>query len=417
MKGFEAVIGYQREKAELMQICDMIKNKEYYSRLGANLPRGVLIDGEPGLGKTLLATAFIKESGLEHFIVRRTCKDGEFVKELELTFESAKNLGKPCIVLLDDMDKFTTTEKSREEYVAVQTCIDNVKDCEVFVIATINDDREIPDSLLRAGRFDKRINLVTPRGDDSCKIINYYMDQKNFLSDMNREDASKMMEGHSCAELETIIIEAAIYAGYERKEKIELDHLIRAYLRQAHSFDAIEDETDPEELERVAYHEAGHLVMLDLILEDSVGMATVSSKRGGFVKRCKSLKRRPHETLVALAGKASVELKYGWIASGAQSDIRKASHLISGGYSESATGGFALCDEFSNRESPESTYRREVASAARMEEYLFKAKEILASNMEYVEKVAKALIEKRVLLNSDVKKIRESVVIKRVDIA
>jgi hypothetical protein len=183
------------------------------------------------------------------------------------------------------------------------------------------------------------------------------------------------------------------------------------------TFDAFEEEVDPEELEVVAYHEAGHLIMLDIIKEGSVGIASISSHDGGFVKRCEAVKRRPYEVLVALAGKAAAELKYGWVASGAQSDIRKAVHLVDDGYCDSATGGLALVDAATFHESPESAYQRETVTAARTEEYLFKAKQIIASNMEYLEKVARALMEKRVLLNSDVKKIRDTVVINRVDIA
>lgn len=417
MREFDAVIGYQKEKAELMQICDMLKNREYYEKLGATLPRGVLIEGEPGVGKTLLATAFLKESGLKSYIVRRTRKDGDFTESLERIFEEAKK-NQPSIVLLDDMDKFTTSEKSREEYVAVQTCIDGVKGQGVFVIATINEKKEIPDSLLRAGRFDRHIKMQTPRGKDSYNIISYYMDKKGFLPETNRDDVAKMLEGNTCAELETVINEAAIYAGYERKEKIELEHLVKAYLRQRFDFDAFdEEETDPEELETVAYHEAGHLIMLDIIKEGAVGLASVSCHDGGFVKRCERLKRRPHEVLVALAGKAAAELKFGWVASGAQSDIHKAVHMIGDGYSDSATGGFAFADTSAYRESPESSFQRETVTAARAEEYLFKAKQIIAANMEYLEKVARALMEKRVLLNSDVKKIRDTVVINHIDIA
>ncbi len=417
MGKFDSIIGYQKQKAELMQICDMLKNKEYYEKLGARIPHGVLVIGEPGLGKTLLATTFLEESGLKSYVVRRTRKDGEFVENLEKIFEEAK-ANQPSIILLDDMDKFTTSEKNREEFVAVQTCIDGIKEQDVFVIATINDRKEIPDSLLRAGRFDRHIVLRTPEGEDSCKIINYYMDKKSFLSEMNRDDAAKMLEGMTCAELETVINEAAIYAGYERKEKIELEHLIKAYLRQEHSFDAFEDETDEEELEKVAYHEAGHLVILDIINEGAVGLATVNSKEGGFVKRCKKIKRRPHEALIVLGGKAAAELKFGWIASGTHSDIHKVTHLINDGYRFNAIGGFSIADTAgSERESQDSTHQREVVTAARLEEYLFKAKEIIAANMEYVDRVAKALMEKRVLLNSDVKKIRDSVVIKKIDIA
>ena len=416
MKNFDGIIGYQKEKAEILQICDMLKNREYYEGLGAKLPRGVLIEGEPGVGKTLLATAFLKESGLKSYVVRRSRKGGEFAEALERIFEEAK-ANQPSIVLLDDMDKFTINDKNREEYVAVQTCIDSVKGENVFVIATVNETKNIPDSLLRAGRFDRRIRMKVPRGKDSYNIISYFMDQKGFLPETNRDDVAKMLEGNTCAELETVINEAAIYAGYERKDKIELEHLVRAYLKQRFNFDAFDEDEDPKELEMVAYHEAGHLIVLDIIKEGSVGLASISAQDGGFVKRCETLKRRPYEVLVALAGKAAAELKYGWVASGAMSDIRKATSMVSDGYGDSATGGFALADVSRFHESPDATHQREIVTSARTEEYLFKAKEIIAANMEYLEKVARALIEKRVLLNSDVKKIRESVVIKHVDIA
>ena len=416
MKAMDKIIGYSSIKRELGQISDTLKNREAYDKLGVSSPRGLLLYGEPGVGKSLMAAAIIEESGRPAYICRKDKPNGDFVKYIKETFDKAAE-NAPSIVFLDDMDKFTANEKSREEYVAVQTCIDSVKGEKVFVVATINESKNIPESLLRAGRFDRRIKMAVPRGKDSYNIISYFMDKKGFLPETNRDDVAKMLEGNTCAELETVINEASIYAGYERKEKIELEHLVKAYLRQSFDFDAFEEETDPEELEMVAYHEAGHLIVLDIIKEGSVGLASVSSQNGGFVKRCERLKRRPHEVLVALAGKAAAELKFGWVASGAQSDIRKATHLVDDGYGDSATGGFALVDIGRFHESPESAYQRETVAAARTEEYLFKAKEIIAANMEYLERVAKALMEKRVLLNSDVKKIRESVVIKRVDIA
>ena len=405
-----------REKKELEQICDMLKNRERYQKLGAKLPQGILIDGVPGIGKTLLATSFLKDSGLKGYIVRRSKKNGDFITHLEEIFEEAKK-NAPSIILLDDMDKFATDEKDNEPFITVQTCIDSVKDSEVFVIATTNKSRSLPESLLRAGRFDRKITMSVPRGEDSLKIINYYMQQKKFPKDINRDDIAKMLEGSSCAAFETILNEAAVIAGFEQKERIEMEHIVRAYVKE-NGFETVDNESsDPDEEERVAYHEAGHILMLDIINEGTVGFACVKSDERGFVKRCKELKRRPYEILVSLSGKAAAELKYGWVASGTRSDLSRAVHFLESGYEGSAIGGLAFLEKGSGRESETLKGQREAIVGARLEEYLFKAKEIIASNMEYLEGLAKALLEKKVLLNSEIKAIRDSVTIKKVDIA
>lgn len=146
MSEFDKIIGYDAIKEELMQLCDMIHNTDIYRKLGAKMSRGLLLHGEPGVGKSLMAMSFIKESGRNSYIIRRNKHDGDFINEIKGVFSKAAQ-NAPSIILLDDMDKFVVEDKSKEEYVAVQACIDEVSSLDVYVIATANSIRDIPRSL------------------------------------------------------------------------------------------------------------------------------------------------------------------------------------------------------------------------------------------------------------------------------
>ena len=153
MSEFNKIIGYKDVKSELIRLCDIIKNGEKYKTLGVVLAGGMLLDGDPGVGKTLMANCFIQESGRRAFICRKNKPDGEFVNEIKRIFnEAAENA--PSIILLDDMDKFANGDdnhKNAVEYVTVQSCIDEIKGKDVFVLATTNGTRNLPASLIRAG--------------------------------------------------------------------------------------------------------------------------------------------------------------------------------------------------------------------------------------------------------------------------
>ena len=232
-KEFSVVIGYEPIKHELKRIIDIMNNPQKYRDLGVSTPRGVLLDGKPGLGKTLMANCFINASGRKAFVCRKDKPDGDFVKEIRRVYEEAKN-NAPSIVFLDDMDKFANEDEEHlnaEEFVTIQSCIDETKNVEVFTIATTNDLRCLPKSLLRAGRFDKNFRLTSPKGEDAEKIIQYYLSQKKFVDDVNVKQIARMLAGSSCAELETVINEAGIYAGFENKTKIDMDDIVRASMR------------------------------------------------------------------------------------------------------------------------------------------------------------------------------------------
>lgn len=423
MSAFDKVIGYETIKNELLQICDMIHNKERYEALGAKLPQGILLYGDPGLGKTLMAKSFIEESGLGAYTVRRNKSNDDFIGNITDTFEKAKGKA-PCIVFLDDMDKFANEDSNHrdaEEYVAVQSGIDEVKNCEVFVLATANEMGKLPGSLIRSGRFDRKIEVCCPNNKDAEEIISHYLSDKKMSDNVNMEDLSKMISYSSCAELETIVNEAAINAAYERKTSIEMSDIVKSVLRmQYHSPDNY-TKVSAEDLKKTALHEAGHIVVSEVICSGVVGLASIRSAGrssvGGFIHHCKDLPRRPYHVLVSLAGKAAVELYYSEsCASGCQSDINQAFNLIRDGLSESGTHGFGMIDLstrcFDTSESLNS--RNEAVTHAELERFMYKTRDILLKNRDFLEKATEALIEKETLLYSDIQAIRNSVTITEV---
>ena len=420
MSAFEKVIGYESIKNELMQICDMVHNKERYAALGARMPIGVLLHGDPGIGKTLMAKCFIEECGINTYTLRSNKGTDKFVDEITEVFEKAKK-NSQSIIFLDDMDKFANDDQNHrdaKEYVAVQAGIDSVKGNDVFVIATTNDICKLPLSLTRSGRFDRVIYMQPPTKHDAAKIIKHYLKNKRLSNSVNFDDLCKMISYRSCADLETIINEAAIRAGFRQKSSIEMEDLIAAVLRLQYNSPDDLMQKEKEEIRKVALHEAGHLVVSEVIKPGCVGLASVRtrgrSNTGGFIHKCEELERRSHNIMTALGGKVATELYYSEVcASGCYSDLDKAISLLRDGLTESGINGVSLL-EFGNPRYPLSDRNydnREAVVHAELESYIFQTRNILLQNKEFLEKVTDALAEKETLLFSDIEAIRESVTI------
>lgn len=409
MSAFDKIIGYDHIKAELMQISDMIHHPEVYAALDAKLPQGLLLSGEPGLGKTLMATALMEDSGLPCFTVRRSQPEDEFLKQLAHTFDEAAEAA-PSMLLLDDMDKFSSDEFSTAASTAVQSCIDKVQEKQVFVIATVNNVKEIPDSLLRCGRFDRQIKVQRPNCTDGEKIIRRYLSGKAPVPDISLSDLTQLLSHSSCAQVESALNEAAIYAAYERSGSITRTHLVRAVLKTIHHVPPEVYPVSEEQRKKVAFHEAGHTAMMELVTPGSAAFATLlyspaSTYCYGFVHLNRSLGRRA-DILVRLAGKAACELQYGRMAPGCNSDIRNAAKLIRE-KAEELGGSGMLGVNVSGRygDSEAGLLERETIVRAELERYLFKTKELLAANRDLVQELADALLKKQTLLHSDIQSI------------
>lgn len=416
MSKFDKIIGYDTIKKELMRICDMVHNRDEYIKLGAKLPNGILLYGIPGLGKTLMAKCLIDECDLKSYTVRKT-KSGNFVEYITEVFEEARK-NAPSIIFLDDMDKFANEDDRHcdaEEYVAVQAGIDDVKGTGVFVIATVNYIRKLPDSLLRSGRFDVKIEVYTPNENDSIQIIKHYLSDKKVSKNINIDDIAMMLNYGSCAELESIINEASINAAYNRKELIEMNDIVDAVLRVEYNSPDDFTKISDEDARKIAIHEAGHLVICEVLQPGSVALASIRTtgrnNRGGFIRRSKEFRKEFFHILTLLGGKAAYELYYGEVDDGCADDIRRACDSLRDEISQKGIYGFGMID-VSNHQFPEISEsmnsRNESVVQAELERYMMKARQILIHNKEFLDNITEELVKNRTLLSSDIKRIRNN---------
>ncbi|MCR4917398.1 MAG: AAA family ATPase [Alphaproteobacteria bacterium] len=424
-KDFGKVIGYESVKLVLERTLDMIRNKEKYEKLGTKLPSGILLSGTPGIGKTLLANSFIKASGLPSYLIRKNQPDGSFVNYIKKSFEDAKAHA-PAIVFLDDMDKFANEDEKHcdtEEYVTIQSCIDDVKGCDVFIIATVNKMEKLPESLCRRGRFDKHIVMNAPTGKEATQIIEHYMRSKNFADDIDSEEIARVLNGESCACLETVINEAAVLAGYAGKEKIEKEDFLRAAM--CVMFDAPESlEKRPNEIVRkTAYHEAGHTVVAELLEPDSVSLVSVLGHDGptqgvtSFYQDddiyFSSIELMKNRVRSLLAGKAATEIVYGEVDVGASNDIMRVMRVVDRFVDNYCSYGFDT-HEFvpSNYTSNDFRNRKEMRIYSAVEHYYQEVKKMLIDNREFLDRLTEALVKKETLTCKDIQEIRKACKIK-----
>lgn len=390
------------------------------------MPAGVLLEGDPGLGKTLMAKCFIEESGLEAYTVRLSRDRNTFIRNIADTFSKATE-NAPAIVFFDDIDKFANEDHRHTdapEYVTVQGCIDVAVGFGVFILATANDVCKLPESLIRPGRFDRRIRIECPSEEDGEKIIEYYLSDKNLSDGIDMKDVAKMIKYKSCAELETIINCAAMNAAYARRDRIRLDDIVESVLRMEYESPEDIDAPISNDVMKKALHEAGHLVVSEVLCPGSVGLVSIRKSEqygiGGFVRRCRRLPDDEYNIIVSLAGKAAVELYYSESAAfGCREDIKRTFELIRDGISEKASLGFGMIDVATNRfrnTSENMNSRNEAVTHAELERYYMKAKDILLKNREFLEKAAKELEEKETLLYSDIHRIKDDVTVTNVAI-
>ena len=413
MNAFSKIIGYEGAKNELYQIIDMFKNHKKYEDMGAKLPRGLAIFGEPGTGKTTLVEALIEECDANSFTIKNNKNPDDLIKEINDVFKKAYEMDN-TIVFLDDLDKFSEENQNVDSrvFVTVQANIDSVKDKNVLVICTINNMRKLPASLTRSGRFDRKILLSRPSDEDSSKIIEYYLKTKKISKDLNFEDVCKMISYSSCAKLETILNESAILAAYNGKDAIDINDIVKAYVKDFYNVPDDDYECTEEEVEKTALHEAGHAVVAEVLKEGSVGFVTIQTMRkddmSGFTHMCKEFKRRPELALVGLGGKVAVEQFYeGRCASGCQSDLSKVYQILESGIACSGSDGLGFLSINCEYTDP----KVDTVIKADMEKHMFTVKDILLKNKEFLFKVAKELKEKKSLVYSDIKRIRDSVTV------
>ena len=420
---FDKIIGYESEKKEILRLADAWGHPEKYRALGIDLPLAILLHGKPGLGKTMFANALIEACGLPCFPCRKDRPDGAFVTAITETFSKAAG-NAPSVVFLDDMDKFAEDnlqeDSNKEEFSTIQSCMEAVQGKGVFIIATANAIHNLPESLLRAGRFGRQICFSAPSPADAEQIIRHYLQNKKIESGISPKNLALIMQGKSCAALKSVIDEAGLLAGFEGKASIERAHLIRAILSVL--MHAKIGNTDPHSGLFAAYHEAGHAVA-GLALGKRIGFISIySSEESGGI--CISEPDRIKcvfedvlkEAVVAVSGKAAIEIRFGQADIGCRNDLDNVIDHIRPALTRCCAGGFSYGydrDTWENRQSSARVGHISEKLYDLIEECYRKAKEILSANRDLLDRIATELLTSDALLEDDLATILSEVPIRK----
>ena len=429
---FNKIIGYETIKRDLDHLSDVLQYPEKYERLGVKAPSGLVIHGKPGLGKSLMAECLIRASGRKAYTCRKDLPNGEFVKRIKHIFEEAC-ANAPSIVFLDDMDKFANGDvdfPDSEEYVTVQACIDQAKGKNVFVLATANSLRSLPQSLLRCGRFDREIKVKYPSRQDSKAIISHYLISKPVDKDIDIDLIARIMDGCSCAELETVLNEAGLCAAYNNCERIKMEHFLEACLpvifdAPGNQFfengtswtDSLQDTNSAKAM--IAYHEAGHVVVAEALDPGIVTITSVHGRhgsKGGFTAYSGFddsliVSDRKKEIAGALGGIAAIDQKFGIRSAGGSRDLAKAFDMMKELVVDHCIFGLEYYSD--QEDSFERKAKQENRISAEVDRLYQQAKMILAANVSFLDAVATALATKGVITARDIAVLREAYVLPR----
>ena len=346
---FNDVAGLDEEKEELIEIVDFLKTPEKFTKMGAKIPRGVLLYGKPGTGKTLIAKAiageanvpFISMSGSE-FVEMFVGLGASRVRKL---FEKARKLA-PCIVFIDEIDAIGArrTGNSGGESENNQTLNQLLVEMDGFsseetiiVLAATNRPEMLDKALLRPGRFDRQITIPAPDIRGRLEILKIHAKDKKVSDDVNLESIAEDTAGFTGAELANILNEAAIIATINKHEEIENDDIEEAVKKVTVGLEKKERVISDKDKKLTAYHEAGHAVVgRYLPTQSNVKEVSIIPRgvAGGYTMyksdedKYYISKTEMQERLTALlGGRAAEKLVLNDISTGASNDIEVATNI------------------------------------------------------------------------------------------
>ena len=433
---FDDVAGIDDVKEELTEIVDFLKNPKKYRDLGARIPRGVLLAGAPGTGKTLLAKAIAGEAGVPFFHTSGSEFEemlvGAGASRVRDLFKKARNTT-PCIIFIDEIDavakkRGTVLHSGAGEQTLNQILVemDGLEDREnVIVLAATNRPDVLDPAILRPGRFDRMVVVHMPDAKGREEILEVHAKNKKFADGVNLKDLAKKTIGYSGADLENILNEAAIMAAQEGDKEIGQDDIDEAFLKVKLGRKK-NRETEEEDLRKTAYHEAGHAIVAKFTPgSDPVEQVSIIPRgmTGGVTVYIPEKERRTLYKNQMLAwlrsgvgGRAAEEIFLDDISSGASADIEQATELakemvMKYGMSEKlGMVKYGDMDETSHlgykygggRDFSEETAKTIDAEVKRLiDEAYVDAKKVLTEQKEYVEKLVDLLLEKEVVTREE----------------
>ena len=428
---FDDVAGLEEEKSEMIEIVDFLKEPKRFTDMGAKVPRGVLLCGNPGTGKTLIAKAiagetkvpFISMSGSE-FIEMFAGLGASRVRKL---FEKAKKVA-PCIVFIDEIDAIGSRRSSGNgaESENNQTLNQLLVEMDGFdteetiiVLAATNRPEMLDKALLRPGRFDRQITIALPDMKGREEILKIHAKGKKFAEEVNLKDIAGDTAGFTGAELANILNEAAIIATIKKHEAITQDDVEDAVKKVTVGLERQSRVVSDKDKKLTAYHEAGHAIVSST-LETQKDIKEVSiiprGIAGGYTMyktnedKYYISKTEMQEKLIALlGGRAAEKVALSDISTGASNDIEVATQIA-----KDMITKYGMSDNLGpiSVDTEKDPYQLQLfgekfsdaigAEVKIMLDHSYaQAQEILRNNMAKLDKVAQALIEKEVISSEE----------------
>jgi cell division protease FtsH len=348
---FTDVAGLKEEKEEVQELIDFLKNPKKFQKLGARIPKGVLLVGPPGTGKTLLAKAVAGEANVPFYYISGSDFVELFVgvgaSRVRDMFKQAKQ-NAPCLIFIDEIDAVGRQRGTglggghdeREQTLnQLLTEMDGFGANEgIIIIAATNRPDVLDPALLRPGRFDRQVTVSLPDSREREEILGVHARNKIFAPEVNLENVSKRTPGFSGADLENLLNEAALLAVRRNKEAITMDEIDEATDRVLLGPAKTSRKITEKEKRLVAIHEAGHAVIgLKLPDAQEVHKITIIPRgvAGGYTMMLPKEEKigiMTKEELISqitglLGGRASEETFLGEITTGASDDFKKATKI------------------------------------------------------------------------------------------
>ena len=429
---FDDVAGVDEEKEELQEIVEFLKNPKKFTDMGARIPKGVLLVGQPGTGKTLLAKAVAGEAGVPFYIISGSDFVEMFVgvgaSRVRDLFEQAKK-NAPCIIFIDEIDAVGRQRGAglggghdEREQTLNQLLVemDGFSDNEgVIILAATNRPDVLDKALLRAGRFDRQIVVGSPDVKAREQILEVHARKKKLADDVDLKVIAKNTSGFAGADLENVLNEAALLAARRNKTEIGMQEIEDAMVKVTMGPEKKTKVRSDHEKKLVAYHEAGHAVVSKFLpTQDPVHEISIVPRgmAGGYTmyrptedKSFMSKTAMEEQIISLLGGRVAEALILNDISTGASNDIERASQIARSMvtvYGMSSRLGAIMygqgqAEVFLGRDLAQTkNYSEETAAVideevkAIIDRAYNTAKEILAANIDKLHIVAGILLEK-----------------------
>lgn len=423
---FSDVAGLIEAKDEVQDIVRYLQSPEDFSRLGAKPPQGILLYGEPGTGKTLMARAIAGEANVAFIAVAGSEFDEEYVgvgaARVRQLFKVARE-NAPCIIFIDEIDALAHKRHSQDPAWLAQTVnqllaemdgLDNTQNTGIIVIGATNRKEAIDPAVLRPGRLDRHIELEIPTLAERIQVLNVYLKKVKISNKVKVQDIAKMTPGFSSAELAHLVNEAAIIATKAKKQLIEPQDFDTAKERIILGSKRESLKISEKNRKITAYHEAGH-ALVGQLLGQGLYKVTITPRGPSLghtsfepKEDLTSINFQELEAKIAmqLAGRVAEEIVFGEenVTTGAESDLRGATDLA---YKMVTRWGYSKRVGLIHNTAEDivSTSVIEEEVQAILQRAYERDKEILTHNRAQLSKIAEALLERETLDAKEVKQI------------